>query len=106
MVFLGGVRDFAQIKGDEGNVDMRNTPVRFKGLAMLTLMDWMKWTTKFYHSLMIDEDLKEAQWEGNTLCNRRLSESAETIEEVYEPFLTATQQGFIVRTPRGREVTD
>ena len=26
-----------------------------------------------------------------------------TIEEVYEPFLI--QQGFIVRTPRGREVT-
>ena len=30
-------------------------------------------------------------------------EEAETIEEVYEPFLI--QQGFIVRTPRGREVT-
>ena len=33
-----------------------------------------------------------------------LSESVETIEEVYEPFLI--QQGFIIRTPRGREVTD
>lgn len=33
-----------------------------------------------------------------------VSESAETIEEVYEPFLI--QEGFIVRTPRGREVTD
>ncbi len=33
-----------------------------------------------------------------------VSENAETIEEVYEPFLI--QQGFIVRTPRGREVTD
>jgi len=32
-----------------------------------------------------------------------VSENAETIEEVYEPFLI--QQGFIVRTPRGREVT-
>ncbi|MEZ4875680.1 MAG: Holliday junction DNA helicase RuvB C-terminal domain-containing protein, partial [Flavobacteriaceae bacterium] len=30
--------------------------------------------------------------------------SAETLEEVYEPFLI--QQGFIVRTPRGREVTE
>ena len=28
----------------------------------------------------------------------------ETIEEVYEPFLI--QQGFIMRTPRGREVTE
>ena len=33
-----------------------------------------------------------------------MSESAETLEEVYEPFLI--QEGFIVRTPRGREVTD
>ena len=33
-----------------------------------------------------------------------VSENAETIEEVYEPFLI--QQGFIIRTPRGREVTE
>ena len=33
-----------------------------------------------------------------------VSENAETIEEVYEPFLI--QEGFIFRTPRGREVTE
>ena len=33
-----------------------------------------------------------------------MAETGETIEEVYEPFLI--QQGFIVRTPRGREVTE
>ena len=33
-----------------------------------------------------------------------LSENSETIEEVYEPFLI--QQGFIIRTPRGRQVTE
>jgi Holliday junction DNA helicase RuvB len=33
-----------------------------------------------------------------------VSESSETIEEVYEPFLI--QEGFIMRTPRGREVTE
>ncbi|MDP4989324.1 MAG: Holliday junction branch migration DNA helicase RuvB, partial [Polaribacter sp.] len=33
-----------------------------------------------------------------------VSENTETIEEVYEPFLI--QQGFITRTPRGREVTE
>ena len=33
-----------------------------------------------------------------------VSENPETIEEVYEPFLI--QQGFIMRTPRGREVTE
>ena len=38
----------------------------------------------------------------NTLSTA-VSETSETIEEVYEPFLI--QQGFIIRTPRGREVT-
>ena len=33
-----------------------------------------------------------------------VSENGETIEEVYEPFLI--QEGFIMRTPRGREVTE
>ena len=38
----------------------------------------------------------------NTLATA-VSENAETIEEVYEPFLI--QEGFLVRTPRGREAT-
>ena len=41
---------------------------------------------------------------GLTTLSTAVSESAETIEEVYEPFLI--QQGFIYRTPRGREVTE
>ena len=41
---------------------------------------------------------------GITTLATAVSESAETIEEVYEPFLI--QQGFIVRTPRGREATE
>ena len=39
----------------------------------------------------------------NTLSTA-VGENAETIEEVYEPFLI--QQGFIMRTPRGREVME
>ena len=38
----------------------------------------------------------------NTLSTA-VSETAETIEEVYEPFLI--QEGFLLRTPRGRQVT-
>ena len=41
---------------------------------------------------------------GITTLATAVSESAETIEEVYEPFLI--QEGFIMRTPRGREVTE
>jgi Holliday junction DNA helicase RuvB len=33
-----------------------------------------------------------------------VSENGETIEEVYEPFLI--QEGFLMRTPRGREATE
>jgi Holliday junction DNA helicase RuvB len=33
-----------------------------------------------------------------------VGEEAETIEEVYEPYLV--QEGFLERTPRGREVTE
>jgi Holliday junction DNA helicase RuvB len=41
---------------------------------------------------------------GINTISTACSEEAETIEEVYEPFLI--QQGFIYRTPRGREVTE
>ena len=41
---------------------------------------------------------------GITTLATAVSENSETIEEVYEPFLI--QQGFIMRTPRGREVTE
>ena len=55
----------------------------------------------FFLSTLIDK-FKGGPVGINTLSTA-VSESAETIEEVYEPFLI--QQGFIVRTPRGREVT-
>ena len=41
---------------------------------------------------------------GITTLATAVSENAETLEEVYEPFLI--QQGFVVRTPRGREATE
>jgi Holliday junction resolvasome RuvABC ATP-dependent DNA helicase subunit len=45
-------------------------------------------------------NLKESSWP--VYLATAVSESTETIEE--EPFLI--QEGFIMRTPRGREVTD
>ena len=41
---------------------------------------------------------------GLTTIATAMSEDAGTIEEVYEPFLI--KEGFIKRTPRGREVTE
>ena len=40
---------------------------------------------------------------GITTIATAVGEEAGTLEEVYEPFLI--QEGFIMRTPRGREVT-
>ncbi|MFH1937182.1 MAG: Holliday junction DNA helicase RuvB C-terminal domain-containing protein, partial [Bacteroidota bacterium] len=41
---------------------------------------------------------------GLTTIATAVSEDAGTIEEVYEPFLI--QEGFLMRTPRGREATE
>jgi len=95
---LRRIRDFAQIKGN-GNIDMEITKYGLNALQVdaygLDEMDNKILTT------MIDK-FKGGPVGINTLSTA-VSENAETIEEVYEPFLI--QQGFIVRTPRGREVT-
>jgi Holliday junction DNA helicase RuvB len=96
---LRRVRDFAQIKGD-GNVDLSITKIALKSLNVdshgLDDMDNKILTT-------LINKFKGGPVGISTLATS-LAESVETIEEVYEPFLI--QQGFIVRTPRGREVTE
>ncbi|MBL4862774.1 MAG: Holliday junction branch migration DNA helicase RuvB, partial [Crocinitomicaceae bacterium] len=41
---------------------------------------------------------------GLTTIATAIGENAGTVEEVYEPFLI--QEGFLMRTPRGRKVTE
>ena len=95
---LRRVRDFAQIKGN-GSIDLEITRYALRSLNVdkngLDEMD-----NKILMTLI--EKFKGGPVGINTLSTA-VSESSETIEEVYEPFLI--QQGFIVRTPRGREVT-
>ena len=95
---LRRVRDFAQIKGN-GSIDMKITQFSLKALQVdahgLDEMDNKILTT------LIDKF--KGGPVGITTLATAVSENAETIEEVYEPFLI--QQGFIVRTPRGRDVT-
>jgi Holliday junction DNA helicase RuvB len=95
---LRRVRDFAQIKGD-GTIDMKITQYGLNALQVdahgLDEMD-----NKILSTLI---DKFKGGPVGITTLATAVSENAETIEEVYEPFLI--QQGFIVRTPRGREVT-
>ncbi len=96
---LRRVRDFAQIKGD-GIIDLKITKYALKALKVdnygLDEMD-----NKILNALI---DKFKGGPVGITTLATAVSENGETIEEVYEPFLI--QQGFIVRTPRGREVTE
>ena len=96
---LRRVRDFAQIKGN-GKIDMEIARFSLKALNVdahgLDEMDNKILTT-------IIDKFKGGPV-GITTLATAVSENAETIEEVYEPFLI--QQGFIYRTPRGREVTE
>ena len=96
---LRRVRDFAQIKGN-GNIDIEIAKYALKALHVdahgLDEMD-----NKIL--LTIIDKFKGGPVGLSTLATA-VSESGETIEEVYEPFLI--QEGFIMRTPRGREVTE
>jgi Holliday junction DNA helicase RuvB len=96
---LRRVRDFAQIKGD-GNIDVKIAKYALNALNVDTHgLDEMD--NKIL--LTIIEKFKGGPVGMSTIATA-VGENSETIEEVYEPFLI--QEGFIMRTPRGREVTD
>ncbi|WP_318642538.1 Holliday junction branch migration DNA helicase RuvB [Flavobacterium ardleyense] len=96
---LRRVRDFAQIKGN-GKIDIEIAKFALKALNVdaygLDEMDNKILTT-------IIDKFKGGPVGLSTIATA-VSESTETVEEVYEPFLI--QQGFLMRTPRGREVTE
>jgi len=96
---LRRVRDFAQIKGD-GKITIEISKYALKALNVdahgLDEMD-----NKILATII--DKFKGGPVGLGTIATA-VSENTETIEEVYEPFLI--QQGFIMRTPRGREVTD
>jgi Holliday junction DNA helicase RuvB len=96
---LRRVRDFAQIKGN-GKIDIEIAKYALKALNVdahgLDEMD-----NKILNTII--DKFKGGPVGLSTLATA-VSESGETIEEVYEPFLI--QEGFIMRTPRGREVTE
>ena len=96
---LRRVRDFAQIKGD-GTITLDITNVALEALNVdqsgLDEMDNKILTT------IIDKFSGGPV--GMTTIATAIGENAGTIEEVYEPFLI--QEGFMMRTPRGRKVTE
>ena len=96
---LRRVRDFAMVKG-EGHIDLEITRVALSALNIdsrgLDTMD-----NRILETMV-------AKFKGgpvglNTIATA-VGEDAGTIEEVYEPFLI--KEGFLKRTPRGREATE
>lgn len=98
-LLLRRVRDFAQIKGN-GSIDLEISQYALSALNVdkhgLDEMDNRILTT-------IIEKFSGGPV-GLTTIATAVSEDAGTIEEVYEPFLI--QEGYLKRTPRGREVTE
>ena len=96
---LRRVRDFAQIKSD-GKIDVNIARYALKALNVdehgLDEMD-----NKLLNTII---DKFKGGPVGISTLSTAVGENAETIEEVYEPFLI--QEGFLMRTPRGREATE
>ena len=96
---LRRIRDFAQIKGS-GKIDEQITEVALNALNVdengLDEMD-----IRILKSLV--EKFNGGPVGLSTIATA-IGENAGTIEEVYEPYLI--QEGFLMRTPRGRKATD
>lgn len=96
---LRRVRDFAQIKG-KGIIDLEITKYALHALNIdkngLDSVD-----NKFLRGII--EKFKGGPVGLNTIATS-IGEDPGTIEEVYEPFLL--KEGYIKRTPRGREATE
>jgi Holliday junction DNA helicase RuvB len=96
---LRRIRDFAQVKGT-GKVDLDITRYGLKALNIdqhgLDEMD------NRILSVVIDK-FSGGPVGLNTIASA-VGEESGTIEEVYEPFLI--KEGFLKRTPRGREATE
>jgi holliday junction DNA helicase RuvB len=96
---LRRVRDFAQVKGT-GKIDIEITRVALQAMNIdkhgLDEMD--------NRILLCIIDKFKGGPVGISTIATAVSEDPGTIEEVYEPFLI--KEGFIKRTPRGREATE
>lgn len=96
---LRRVRDFAQIKGN-GTIDLKISHTALSALNVdkngLDEMD--------NRILITIIDKFKGGPVGLTTISTAVGEQAGTIEEVYEPFLI--KEGYLMRTPRGREATD
>lgn len=96
---LRRIRDFAQVKGS-GEIDIAITKYGLRALNIdqhgLDEMD--------NRILSVIIDKFSGGPVGLTTISTAVGEESGTIEEVYEPFLI--KEGYLKRTPRGREATE
>ncbi len=98
-LLLRRIRDFAQIKGD-GTIDVKIAQIGLSALNVdeggLNEMD----------NKILDAIVNKFKGGpvGLTTIATAVGEEAGTIEEVHEPFLI--MEGYLQRTPRGREATE
>jgi Holliday junction DNA helicase RuvB len=96
---LRRIRDFAQVKGS-GKIDLQIT--RY-GLKALNIDDHGLDEMDNRILLVIIDKFSGGPVGLNTIATA-IGEESGTIEEVYEPFLI--KEGYLKRTPRGREATE
>lgn len=96
---LRRVRDFAQVKGN-GSIDV--------GIAQfgLNALDVDEYGLDEMDNKILSTIIEKFRGGpvGLSTLSTAVSEQPDTLEEVYEPYLI--QQGFLVRTPRGRMCTE
>lgn len=96
---LRRVRDFAQVKGD-GRINLEIAQYALTALNIDSFgLDEID--NKLLNTII---DKFKGGPVGLTTIATAMGEDAGTIEDVYEPYLI--KEGFIKRTPRGREVTE
>ena len=96
---LRRVRDFAQIKGN-GTITVDITEFALEALNV------DKYGLDEMDNRMLNAIIQKFSGGpvGLTTIATAIGENAGTLEEVYEPFLI--QEGFLIRTPRGRKATE
>lgn len=96
---LKRVRDYADIHGD-GHIDAKLAEYALNELEV----DQLGLDPMDRRILSLIQDKYQGGPVGIDTLSAALSEEADTLEEVYEPFLL--QEGLIQKTPRGRVITE
>lgn len=96
---LAWARDYAQVKADNHiTADVASAALKMIGIDDTGLDEW---DNRILETIIFKFDSGPVGVKSIAVA---IGEEEDTIEEVYEPFLI--QEGYLMRTPQGRTVTD